>query len=33
MHTGVGWKERVTSCTPSKDFEKFGYKNPMKHEK
>jgi hypothetical protein len=23
---------RVTSCTPSKDFKKFGHKNAIKHE-
>jgi hypothetical protein len=26
MHTG-------TSCTPSEDFEKYGYKNAIKHKK
>jgi hypothetical protein len=34
MHTGE--REGVeggTSCTPSKDFEKFGHKNAIKHEK
>jgi hypothetical protein len=36
MHTEGGGKregeEGGTSCTPSKDFEKFGHKNAIKHE-
>ncbi len=30
-HRGWG-RERGTSCTPSKDFEKFGHYNAIKHE-
>ncbi len=33
MHTGGGPGGGGTSCTPSKDFEKFGHKNAIKHEK
>jgi hypothetical protein len=28
----IGGKEGDTSYTPSKDFEKFGHKNAIKHE-
>jgi hypothetical protein len=32
MHKGGEGEEGGTSCTPSKDFEKFYYKNAIKHE-